>query len=438
MKKNVLLSALFTISLLCCPPAHSQGGWTAIGSLDRWNSKILDSLSETFLILGEVHGTEEAPRSALGLARSLRERGREVVLAIEWPQSLQSRVDQGEWEGLKDEPFFQAGDGRTSRAMVNTLRDAKADGIPVRLFDQVARSSHDREMKMAIALHGIAKEHPAAAVVVLVGNYHSRLGAPESSPSMATLLSGKGVSLRAISLVAGQGDAWNIIKEGRGRHSVGEPVADAPDVPSFRVLSLAVRGHNAELYLPRGTASPPWSDHLSNLDVSGSGTPVKDNAELARMFADDQAFRISQERIDWAQRRLEDSARRVRVRELLESGDISTGQDFWHAALIYQHGETPDDYLLAHTFACAALARGKADAAWIAAASLDRYLGSVGQPQIYGTQFKLEDGKNYTQGLFNTTLIPDSLRQILGVPQLSEQDEQRKLFQKKLDAEQSP
>lgn len=37
--------------------------------------------------------------------------------------------------------------------------------------------------------------------------------------------------------------------------------------------------------------------------------------------------------------------------------------------MIFQHGEAPDDYVLAHAFAMAAHAGGRPEAAWIAAAT---------------------------------------------------------------------
>jgi hypothetical protein len=59
---------------------------------------------------------------------------------------------------------------------------------------------------------------------------------------------------------------------------------------------------------------------------------------------------------------------------------------------------------------------GRADAGWIAAASLDRYLLSIGQPQIYGTQF----GSNGQKSL-DPKLIPDAFRRQMNVPALADQ-----------------
>jgi hypothetical protein len=82
-----------------------------------------------------------------------------------------------------------------------------------------------------------------------------------------------------------------------------------------------------------------------------------------------------------------DAGRRKRVHEMLDQGILKTGADFHDAAFIFQHGDTPEDYLLAHVLAMAAIAQGDARGRWIAAATLDRYLQAVGEPQIFGTQY---------------------------------------------------
>lgn len=124
----------------------------------------------------------------------------------------------------------------------------------------------------------------------------------------------------------------------------------------------------------------------------------------------------------------QDAERREATRRLLAAGSLHASQDFASAAFIFQHGDTPEDYLLAHTLALVAVAKGDAGAAWIAAATLDRYLNAIGKPQIYGTQFHTKDAKPYTQEPYNRELISDSLRRQLDVPPVSAQEEQRKRY----------
>ena len=128
----------------------------------------------------------------------------------------------------------------------------------------------------------------------------------------------------------------------------------------------------------------------------------------------------------WSVINREDAERRNQTAKLLADGQLHTGEDFNRAAFIFQHGSTPDDYLLAHTLAMIAVAKGDETALWIGTATLDRYLQSVGKPQIYGTQFK--SGKDATQEPFNRSLISDSLRRELGVPSLAAQLDQQKYW----------
>jgi len=115
---------------------------------------------------------------------------------------------------------------------------------------------------------------------------------------------------------------------------------------------------------------------------------------------------------------------------MLDEGLLRAADDYYYAAMIYQHGEEPDDYLLAHAFAMAAQAGGRPDAAWIAAASFDRFLHNIDRAQIFGTQYVSPTGEPVTQGKFDPALIPDSLRRALGVPTLEQQEVQRLQFEK--------
>jgi hypothetical protein len=145
------------------------------------------------------------------------------------------------------------------------------------------------------------------------------------------------------------------------------------------------------------------------------------NAEIKALFDADQAVR-TKEPIDWTKLSVEDAARKTRTRELLNSGALRSGSDFYYAAFIFQHGNDPNDYLLAHALAMAATARGY-DASWISAASLDRYLHTLGKPQIFGTQYQC-DNKTSTQGSYQTEMLTDEVRLAVGVPKLAEQKAQ--------------
>jgi hypothetical protein len=199
--------------------------------------------------------------------------------------------------------------------------------------------------------------------------------------------------------------------DGDDRLSLGL-VAESPDFVTLtftRAESSAVTAagwDEAQRYYVRDPAPPP-------------------NAEIAAIFAADQADRQQLATIDWTVVGPRDAARRARVRQMLDDGLLRAADDYYFAAMVYQHGEAPEDYLLAHVFAMVAQAAGRPDAAWIAAATLDRFLRNVDRAQIFGTQYSVGPGGVLTQGNFDSELIPDSLRRALGVPTLEQQEEQR-------------
>jgi len=150
-----------------------------------------------------------------------------------------------------------------------------------------------------------------------------------------------------------------------------------------------------------------------------------DDAEMKRIADADQADRKDGVHIDWSVVGKADEARRRATLALLREGKLHTGRDYERAAHVFQHGEAADDYLLAHALAMVAMSKGQSGAVWISTATLDRYLQSIHQPQIFGTQFSTPGTTPATQEPYNRGLISDALRGQLGVPSQAEQEEQR-------------
>jgi len=153
------------------------------------------------------------------------------------------------------------------------------------------------------------------------------------------------------------------------------------------------------------------------------------NSEMKRIFDEDQKVRqAGLFNIDWASAHKSDAERRRATMKLLNEGALHSGEDFAWAAFVFQHGSGPNDFLFAHTLAMIAMKKGYTDAIWIASATLDRYLQSIKQPQIYGTQFLTPKGGSTTQEPYNRTLISDALRHELQVPGLAAQAAQCKQY----------
>ena len=125
-------------------------------------------------------------------------------------------------------------------------------------------------------------------------------------------------------------------------------------------------------------------------DTRDTSAAVADNAELKRMYEDDQAARkpaYDGKPIDVLAMSQGDDLRERRVKEMYFGNELKTGADYYHAAMILQHGLEPDDFLLSHDFSVIAIAKGELRAKWLAAASMDRFLTAIGRPQRFGTQF---------------------------------------------------
>jgi hypothetical protein len=124
---------------------------------------------------------------------------------------------------------------------------------------------------------------------------------------------------------------------------------------------------------------------VAPIRLADQETPVI-TARMQALFAADQAARQSTA-IDWARISQEDSQRRHETLHYLTTGQISAPESLYFAAFIFQHGNCPEHYELAHELAELALDCGYTRARWISAASLDRSLMSRGLPQKYGTQY---------------------------------------------------
>ena len=172
-----------------------------------------------------------------------------------------------------------------------------------------------------------------------------------------------------------------------------------------------------------GTFSP-----ASNGPAAGQQSKTG-SSEIKRLYDEDQQDREGIVVLDLSDQnsllklQMRDEARRKRARELLNAGALRTAKEFRMAAFIFQHGNAPDDYLTAHVLALVGVAKGDRESRWIAAATLDRYLLSVKQPQVFGTNYSQKDASSpLTQEPYHRDLIPDSLRAALCVPNIGDQE----------------
>ncbi|HWI60569.1 MAG TPA: hypothetical protein VNT75_01885 [Symbiobacteriaceae bacterium] len=139
------------------------------------------------------------------------------------------------------------------------------------------------------------------------------------------------------------------------------------------------------------------------------------NQELREIFEADQKDRANKGlHADYVER---DRARRRRVQELAAAGELTTGEEYAMAAIVCQHGDTPDDYWQAHLLAQKAVELGETGISWLVAAGLDRHLVRQGKPARYGTQTVRMAGIYRVPRLDPATT--DEERAALGIPPLA-------------------
>lgn len=124
-----------------------------------------------------------------------------------------------------------------------------------------------------------------------------------------------------------------------------------------------------------------------------------------------------------------DAERQAEVRKILAEGKISTGREYYFAALIFQHSSKSEDLMFAHMLAVTSVARGNGDAKWMTAATLDRYLWSIKQPQVFGTQFQKAADQKWAMEPYDRNAVSDSIRAVWCVVPLAEQNKILKDFQ---------
>lgn len=156
----------------------------------------------------------------------------------------------------------------------------------------------------------------------------------------------------------------------------------------------------------------------------GACLAASTNMELKKLEEADQADRSpGSNTIDWDVVGKHDVARQRRATEILKAGDVRTADDYFNAALIFQHGDKVEDTELALALATTAtrLDSSNKDAKVLTAQAWDRILVKRGKPQWYGTQFF----KNKATGKWelsptDPTAVSEAQREALGIPTISE------------------
>lgn len=159
-----------------------------------------------------------------------------------------------------------------------------------------------------------------------------------------------------------------------------------------------------------------------------SDNAQSDNEEIRNLFKADQADR-QETNYDREKLRVNDSLRKSKINELIKAGQIKTGRDYYHSAMIFQHGQDSLDSEMAVKLMQKAIEADSTIDKWLLAAAIDRDLMRKGKPQIYGTQFqKAYTDTKWKRYQLDSMQVTDEERKKYNVETLAEQQLKLKLM----------
>lgn len=127
--------------------------------------------------------------------------------------------------------------------------------------------------------------------------------------------------------------------------------------------------------------------------------------------------------------RRRDRARRKQADRILANETSLEAVDFYHAAWLFNHGETDREAERAYRLARRAAEMGHRPARWLTAAAYDRWQMYQGKPQKYGTQI-VPNGERYRVWEVDSSTT-DAQRAEWDVPPLAEQQKRAEELTKK-------
>lgn len=237
---------------------------------------------QRLVLLGELHGTQEAPALLATWACQLSRKGLPVLVVLELPSEEQERLDvfmhspgaADDRRRLLQGWFWQRPqgrqDGRSSQAMfqlVESLRALRAGGaeLALRAVDVSELGSSPRDAQMSVNLRGAMEAHPTHRVLGLFGNVHVALQRGSSwddtFESLGYLL--KAEAVHALNISSKRGSAWacwSFNSADKSAMNCSSRSFGKPDDKAVAQLETGELRYDATWWLPRLTASPPARD----------------------------------------------------------------------------------------------------------------------------------------------------------------------------------
>ncbi|MEW6737762.1 MAG: hypothetical protein AB1489_41160 [Acidobacteriota bacterium] len=185
----------------------------------------------------------------------------------------------------------------------------------------------------------------------------------------------------------------------------------------FTALSFESKVHQRTSYLQQGDA---MATQINQSQVAAS-------KQLEKLFNEDQSDNRPYNTPE--QRKESDERARQRINqvsEIVSKGLLQSADDYYHAAMVFQHGNKPNDYLTAHVLATVAGFKGHTWGNWLSAASLDAFLLSMGRSQIMGTIYGKDNFQRYDK------FLNDTIRKQYCVPPLEVQMKNEEFIEKRV------
>lgn len=112
-----------------------------------------------------------------------------------------------------------------------------------------------------------------------------------------------------------------------------------------------------------------------------------------------------------AQVTINDLNRRKRLGDIFGEGCFHLAKDYINAAMIFQHGDSPDHFYQAFIWANKSAQLGMNKATNLAALAIDRYLVNINKKQLFGSQaYKFQNSQCFCMPPVEHS-FPDSFRQ---------------------------
>lgn len=206
---------------------------------------------------------------------------------------------------------------------------------------------------------------------------------------------------------------------------------------AFTYLNLAVDNgyHNAqelisERFLDRLHSDPRWSELVARTNALDAQLRARINGVVFDLYR--ETIEAFSEREVSAEVQEKHKQRLARVAEEAKAGRLKMGDDYFHAAVIFRYGTTPEELEKGRVYITRAARLGslQPNLKRIDCELEDLYLWSIGKPQVWGTQLRRQ-GDTWTYEPFDQGARDDGLRVNYGIHSLEDiQREIRELKQK--------